>query len=108
VTDSIRALLLELAGYKVQVFEFIGGEHTSKNVMLSAVKARHPMDDQKKQSIHSKIMLLASFHGIRKQKLADWMGVKLSDDIESTAAVQRSSQIRMPPVSPSSLPPKND
>lgn len=108
VTDSIRAMLLELAGYKVQVFEFIGGEHTSKNVMLSAVKARHPMDDQKKQSIHSKIMLLASFHGIRKQKLADWMGVKLSDDIESTAAVQRSSQIRMPPVSPSSLPPKND
>jgi hypothetical protein len=38
VTDSMRALLLELAHYQVKVFEFIGGEHTSKNVMITAVK----------------------------------------------------------------------
>ena len=38
VTDSICALLLELANYQTQVFEFVGGEHTSKNVMITAVK----------------------------------------------------------------------
>jgi hypothetical protein len=38
VTNALRALLLELANYNVQVFEFIGGEHTGKNVMITAVK----------------------------------------------------------------------
>jgi hypothetical protein len=37
VTDSLRALLLELANYNVQVFEFIGEEHTGMNVMIAAV-----------------------------------------------------------------------
>ena len=35
---QVRALLLEMAGYDVRVFEFIGGEHTAKNVMVAAVK----------------------------------------------------------------------
>ena len=38
LTDSIRALVLEDAGYDVTVFEFIGGEHTAKNVMITAIK----------------------------------------------------------------------
>ena len=38
VTDSIRALLLQKCGYTTTVFEFIGGEHTAKNVMIAAVK----------------------------------------------------------------------
>jgi len=38
VTDTMRALLLEIAGYDTKVFEFIGGEHTAKNVMITAVK----------------------------------------------------------------------
>ena len=38
VTDGIRALILEYFGYSVKVFEFIGGEHTPKNVMITAVR----------------------------------------------------------------------
>jgi hypothetical protein len=34
VTDSLRALLLDAAGYDTQVFEFIALEHTSKNKMI--------------------------------------------------------------------------
>lgn len=41
VTDTIRALLLEAAGYKTKVFEFIGTEHTPKNVMIVGVKSNH-------------------------------------------------------------------
>lgn len=52
VTDSIRALLLEHAGYNVKVFEFIGGEHTPKNVMITAVKgSRSPKALQKTNEI---------------------------------------------------------
>lgn len=36
ITDTIRALLLEVHGYKTKVFEFISTEHTAKNVMIVA------------------------------------------------------------------------
>jgi len=38
ITDTIRALLLEAAGYKTKVFEFISTEHTGKNVMIIGQK----------------------------------------------------------------------
>ena len=37
-TDAIRANLLEEAGYRVQVLEFIDMEHTPKNILLRAVR----------------------------------------------------------------------
>ncbi|MBP7721967.1 MAG: SAM-dependent methyltransferase [Alphaproteobacteria bacterium] len=39
VTDALRALILEYFGYSVKVFEFVGGEHTPKNVMIAATKS---------------------------------------------------------------------
>ena len=38
VTDSVRASLLETAGYSVQILEFIALEHTAKNLLIRAVK----------------------------------------------------------------------
>jgi hypothetical protein len=40
LTDSLRAQLLELAGYRTQIVEFVEMEHTPKNLMLRAVRAR--------------------------------------------------------------------
>lgn len=40
LTDGIRALLLEARGYKTKVFEFIGTEHTPKNLMITATRSR--------------------------------------------------------------------
>jgi len=37
-TDAIRANLLELAGYRTQLLEFIDLEHTPKNILIRAVK----------------------------------------------------------------------
>lgn len=52
VTDGIRALLLEDAGYQTKVFEFISNEHTSKNLMIVAVKGeRNEKALEKVQSI---------------------------------------------------------
>jgi SAM-dependent methyltransferase len=38
VTDTLRAQLLELAGYRAQLVEFVALEHTAKNVLVRAVK----------------------------------------------------------------------
>jgi SAM-dependent methyltransferase len=43
VTDGLRAQLMELAGYRTNLFEFIGGEHTPKNVMIVATKLPVPL-----------------------------------------------------------------
>lgn len=77
ITDSIRALLLEIAGYDVQVFEFIGGEHTSKNVMITAVKRSKPRTELQIQNLRERLNAIAELHGIKRQKLAVLMGESL-------------------------------
>ena len=41
VTDALRALALEISGYRTQVVEFIELEHTAKNVLIRAVRRDH-------------------------------------------------------------------
>ena len=65
VTDSLRALLLEYAGYNVKVFEFIDGEHTPKNVMITATRS----GTGKKAEILDKITALKAFFGISTHAL---------------------------------------
>jgi hypothetical protein len=48
VTDAARAHLLGLAGYDVQVLEFIDLEHTAKNVLIRAV--RRPGRDRTREA----------------------------------------------------------
>ena len=38
LTDSFRAQLLRIVGYRVEVIEFVAGEHTPRNLMIRAVK----------------------------------------------------------------------
>ena len=109
VTDSLRALLLEYAGYKVRVFEFIGGEHTSKNVMITAIKIGETVaNDQrtaKARSIWQEILSLASLYGIRHQKLAQMIGFDdlapknslTSHHLLKKGSSSRLSKHRMPP-----------
>ena len=91
VTDSLRALLLEYAGYQTNVFEFVGGEHTSKNVMITAVKRKRNAPN--KNELLSRIQSLAKLHGVFQQRLADFMKV----DLGTTRPKQLSSK-RMPPL----------
>ncbi len=37
ITDSLRAQILKLLGYRVDIVEFIGGEHTARNILIRAV-----------------------------------------------------------------------
>jgi len=42
LTDSFRALLLRMMGYKTDVVEFISSEHTGRNLLIRAVKRTAP------------------------------------------------------------------
>lgn len=44
LTDSLRALILRMAGYKTDVIEFVSSEHTGRNLMIRAVKKLPPGD----------------------------------------------------------------
>ncbi len=46
LTDALRAQILRLLGYRVDVIEFIGGEHTPRNMMIRAVKTGAKPDAQ--------------------------------------------------------------
>jgi hypothetical protein len=74
-TDALRALLLEWAGYRTKVFEFISTDHTAKNVMIVAEKSPAPGD----AGTAKKIRAFAQFYGIRQQRLAQHLGFALTD-----------------------------
>ena len=42
LTDSFRALILRIMGYRTDVIEFIATEHTPRNLMIRAVKTTEP------------------------------------------------------------------
>ena len=44
MTDSLRAQILKLLGYRVDIVEFIGGEHTPRNIMIRAMKTGVKVD----------------------------------------------------------------
>lgn len=95
VTDTMRAQLLEIAGYDTQVFEFIGGEHTAKNVMITAVKRRDQSDKVKHlEDKRRKFVELANMYGIKRQRLATLMGESI--DVNDVNDVMTSSG--MPPL----------
>ena len=71
VTDALRAALLEWQGYDAKVFEFISTEHTAKNLMITAVKHGRPGNPQPAKN-------LAAFYGIRSQRLAERLGLRLA------------------------------
>jgi len=45
MTDSLRAQILKLLGYRVDIVEFIGGEHTARNILIRAVKTNQSSSD---------------------------------------------------------------
>jgi hypothetical protein len=73
VTDALRALILEWAGYRTKVFEFISTEHTAKNLMISAIKSHAPADPARAASARA----FAAFYGIRTHRLAGLLGLSL-------------------------------
>jgi hypothetical protein len=50
LTDAIRASVMRLLGYRVDVIEFIGSQHTPRNTLLRAVRTgSRPADDVRRE-----------------------------------------------------------
>jgi SAM-dependent methyltransferase len=44
LTDAFRMQILKVRGFRVEAIEFVGGEHTPRNLMIRAVKTGAPAD----------------------------------------------------------------
>lgn len=70
LTDSIRALVLEAYGYKTKVFEFISTEHTPKNLMITASKAKA------RPEALEEIKQLMELHAVKRHHLLELLKEK--------------------------------
>jgi hypothetical protein len=76
VTDTLRALFLQYAGYGTKVFEFVSGEHTAKNVLITAVKRVNSAGRGiNRQHILSRIQQLKGVFGIGTLHLEMLLGL---------------------------------
>ena len=57
ITDSLRIQLMKLHGYRVDAIEFIGGEHTPRNLMIRAVKTGAEADSEEVERFQSMISM---------------------------------------------------
>jgi SAM-dependent methyltransferase len=68
-TDGLRALVLEWAGYKTKVVEFVSSEHTGKNVMIAGVRDDAPRTDAQRAEARARYDAFKAFFGIGAQSL---------------------------------------
>jgi hypothetical protein len=75
LTDSFRALILRLMGYRAQVIEFVAAEHTDKNLMIRAVRTGTPPDPK----LAAQYAALKAFWGV-----TPYLETLLGEDIGKT------------------------
>ncbi len=68
-TDGLRTLVLDWAGYRTKVIEFVSSEHTGKNLMIAAVRNEAAPTVDEQQAHLSRIAAFREFFGIRKHAL---------------------------------------
>jgi SAM-dependent methyltransferase len=66
LTDGLRTLYLEWAGYETKVLEFVASEHTPKNLMIAAIRKRAPFSEVAAQT---RIHELKAYFGIQRHAL---------------------------------------
>ena len=77
VTDSLRANVLEILGYQVQLLEFIDMEHTPKNILIRAVKN----NDKDNKEYIDKYMKFKEFWGLRDLYIEKEFGERLESQL---------------------------
>lgn len=80
-TDAVRANMLEYAGYKVQLLEFVDLSHTPKNLLIRAVRRPVMPKGYKEKMLREAEELLAEFH--TEQKLHELLLQRSKEEGES-------------------------
>ena len=77
MTDALRAQILKLVGYRAEVIEFVGGEHTPRNILIRAVKTG-ALPDPIDRGRYDELLDLWNV----KPALANRLSTKLNADIK--------------------------
>ena len=72
LTDALRATVLRLLGYRVEVIEFVESQHTPRNTLLRAVRTGAPPAD----SVRGELEELTRTWGVHP-RLAELVGARL-------------------------------
>ena len=78
VTDSLRANVLEILGYQVQLLEFIDMEHTPKNILIRAIRG----DNTKTKESVDKYIKFKEFWGLNDLYIEKEMGERLTEKLK--------------------------
>ncbi len=77
VTDSLRANVLEILGYQVQLLEFIDMEHTPKNILIRAIK----VDDMNNEKAIESYIKFKEFWGLNDLYIEKEFGDKIKNQL---------------------------
>jgi Methyltransferase domain len=75
VTDTLRCLYLEARGYQTRIQEFVGTEHTAKNLLIVASRTRNPGPSQ---DLVERALEFQHRFGIQSQRLQTLLSVEIS------------------------------
>ena len=64
LTDGIRGQLLEMAGYRTQILEFIDMEHTPKNIMIRAIRQGKKADGAALKAMMKELHVKPTLYGL--------------------------------------------
>ena len=57
ITDALRMQIMKMHGYRVEAIEFIGGEHTPRNLMIRAIRTGANADSVEKERYEEMVSL---------------------------------------------------
>mmetsp|Transcript_1231 Transcript_1231/g.4144 ORF Transcript_1231/g.4144 Transcript_1231/m.4144 type:complete len:361 (-) Transcript_1231:76-1158(-) len=82
LTDTMRGLLLEIAGYDApKMLEWVASDHTPRNTLLVATKKKKKGDVD---ALRARLRHLAAYYGITTHRLATCLGESLLDPSSET------------------------
>jgi len=64
LTDGLRALALEAAGYRTKVIEFIASEHTPKNLLLAGIRSDEDATSSRRSQARRQLAALKEYFGL--------------------------------------------
>ena len=67
LTDTLRAMIMEIHGYKTNIFEFISTEHTPKNLMIVGKKSK--ISDSKRSEYQKQLQSIKKLFGLKEHYL---------------------------------------
>jgi SAM-dependent methyltransferase len=93
VTDALRCLYLEAWGYQTRIQEFVGTEHTAKNLLIVASRTRRPGPSQ---DLVERTLEFQHRFGIQNQRLGALLvgNASVKDSTTTPARADLSSEVR--------------